>query len=99
MVLRAVDEQLYLPWKIDLLLSSLCVLLYEHTADPDEYTPEENLDRKQIADRVRPELAQRKEAVKRAAGFMSSYVQDVVFPRIGLGKTGEETDYPNNLIF
>ncbi len=89
MILRAVDEQLYLPGKIDALLTSLCVLLYDHTVNPEEYSPAENRQRKQIADRVRPELAQRKAAIGRAAGSISGYIQEVVFPQIGLEKTND----------
>ena len=55
-ILQAIDEKRYLPAKLNILLEALCILLYDNVVDSFEYSLEENLKRKQIADTVKPEL-------------------------------------------
>ncbi|WP_211236727.1 hypothetical protein [Sporocytophaga myxococcoides] len=84
MLLKAIDEQAYLKRKIDILIESICVLLYDNTFQSEEYTDEENEQRQRIAEEVRPELIKRKDKIIKAEGYIRDYVKEFVFPQIGI---------------
>lgn len=84
MLLRAIDEQAYLKHKIDILIESICILLFDNTFQPEEYTDEENERRQKIAKEVRPKLIKRKDKIIKAEEYIRDYVKEVVFPQIGI---------------
>ncbi|MFK7905168.1 MAG: hypothetical protein AB8B69_08590 [Chitinophagales bacterium] len=84
MILKAIDENNYLKGKIEVLIEAICVLLYDNTANREEYSKEGNESREQIAAMIRPELIKRKEKVFAARKRIWGYVKKIVFPQIGL---------------
>lgn len=84
MLLKAIDEQTYLKRKIDILIESICVLLYDNTFQSEEYTNEENELRQRIAEKVRPELIKSKDKILEAEQYIMDYIKDVVFPEISI---------------
>ncbi len=86
MLLEAIDESKYLDNKIDVLIEAVCVLLYDNTVSSDEYSDKENNERVIIAKKVRPELILRKERILKAGDSVMGYIQEVVYPQIGIKK-------------
>ena len=84
MILKAIDESKYHKRKIDVLIEAICVILYNNTFSPEEFSEKENLERKTIADQVRPELMKRKKRISEASDVIMPYIKEVVFPQIGL---------------
>lgn len=84
MLLNAIDESKYLDTKIDVLIEAICVLLYDNTVSPDEYSQKENNKREIIAKKVRPELTKRKDRILKAGDSVMEYIQEVVYPQIGI---------------
>ncbi|MBO9701372.1 MAG: hypothetical protein J7604_14275 [Sporocytophaga sp.] len=84
MTLKAIDEQKYPKHKIDILIESICVLLYDNTFQSEEYSNEENELRQRIAEEVRPELIKRKDKILEAELHIMDYIKNVVFPQIGI---------------
>lgn len=83
--LEAIDNSDYLPLKKDVLLSALCIVYYDHASNSHEYTDAENATRKNIADRVLPELVKRKGLIKNIPDWqLWDYITDVIYPAIGL---------------
>ena len=88
MLLEAIDESRYLKSKIDVLVESICVLLYDYTVAPEEYSEKENKERESIAEKIRPELIKRKNRIVNAGDTIMDYIKEVVYPQIGI-KTKE----------
>lgn len=84
MILESIDEGRYPSRKTNVLIESICVLLYDNTASRYEYSKEENEERENIAKKVRPELVKRIDRIKNAEAIIMDYIKDVVFPQIGL---------------
>ena len=84
MVLNAIDENKYLNSKIDILIEAICVLLYDNSANQEEYSEQENRERELIAQKVRPELFKRKERIIAAEDWVMDYIKKVVYPQIGI---------------
>lgn len=81
-LLKAIDESKYLKSKIDVLIEAICVLLYDNTVSPEEYSDKENRERESIAEKVRPELIKRKTRIIDAGDAVMNYVKEVVYPQI-----------------
>jgi hypothetical protein len=84
MILNAIDESKYPKRKIDVLIESICILLYDNTAAPEEYSKKENDEREQMAKRIRPELIKRRSRIIDAGDAVMDYIQEVVYPQIGI---------------
>lgn len=84
MILKAIDESKYLKSKIDVLVESICVLLYDYTVAPEEYSEKENKERESFAEKIRPELIKRKNRIIEAGDLVMEYIQEVVYPQIGI---------------
>ncbi|MCR9174099.1 MAG: hypothetical protein NXI10_16480 [bacterium] len=84
MLIEAIDNSEYPKEKLNVLIEAICVLLYDNTIAPHEYSKKENKDRKLIADKVRPELIKRKERIREAGDAVMDYIKVVVYPQIGL---------------
>ncbi len=83
--LNAIDKQLYPERKLNILLASLCIIVYDNIAANEEYTDDENIERKKIADKVIPELSHRKHLVAETKEWeIMNYIREAVFPLIGL---------------
>ena len=84
MLLKAIDESKYPKSKIDVLIEAICVLLYDNTVAPEEYSEKENRERESIAKKVRPELIKRKNRIIEAGDLVMEYIQEIVYPQIGI---------------
>lgn len=87
MILKAIDDSAYLKIKIDVLVSSMCVLLYNNTfpcGEFDSFSKSEQEERSADAQIIRPELMKRKQRVYEAKYLIMDYIQAVVFPQIGI---------------
>ena len=84
MLLEAIDESKYLRSKIDVLIEAICILFYDNTVSPEEYSVIENKKRENIAVKVRPELIKRKDKILEAGDAVMDYIKEVVYPQIGL---------------
>lgn len=84
MLLKAIDESTYLKSKIDVLVESICVLLYDYTVASEEYSEKENQERESIAKKIRPELIKRKNRIIDSGDIVREYIQKVVYPQIGI---------------
>lgn len=84
MILNAIDDEKYLDRKIDILLESICILLYDNTASCEEYSKEENDIRGKNKNIVLPELIKRKEKIHKASSLFFDYIKEETFPKIGL---------------
>ncbi|AWH86134.1 hypothetical protein HYN59_13890 [Flavobacterium album] len=85
--LNAIDNKLYPQRKLNILLAALCIIVYDNVAANEEYTDEENIKRKKIADKVIPELSYRKHLIDETKNWeIMDYIRKVVFPLIGLNK-------------
>lgn len=84
MLLDALDESKYLQSKLDVLVEAICILLYDNTVSPEEYSEKQNKERESIAVKVRPELIKRKDKILAAEDAVMDYIKEVVYPQIGL---------------
>lgn len=84
LILNKIDNSTFLKYKIDVLLEAICVLLYDNISSNEEYSDLENIERKKIADKIRPELIKRKEKIKHSEHQIMEYIKNEVFPQIGL---------------
>lgn len=84
MILTAIDESKYPKPKIDVLIEAICVLLYDNTVAPEEYSEKENCERENIAEKVRSELIKRKNRIIEAGDSVMEYIQEIVYPQIGI---------------
>ncbi len=84
MLLEAIDESKYLKSKIDVLVEAICILLYDNTVSPEEYSYKENKERESIAEKVRPELIKRNARIADAGDAVMDYIKEVVYPQIGI---------------
>ena len=66
------------------MIEAFCVLLYDNTVAPEEYSEKENKERESIAKKVRPELLKRKNRIKEAENSIMEYIQEVVYPQIDI---------------
>ena len=87
LLLNAIDKSNYPKAKIDVLIEAICILLYDNTYPSQEFSKEEMAEREAIADKVRPELIKRKERIKQAGDWVMEYIQEVVYPQIGIERT------------
>jgi len=84
LILATLDVKKYPREKLNTLTESICIMLYDHTANAEEYTAAENAKRSIGAELVRPELLKRKPDVRRADALIRGYVKAVVYPQLGL---------------
>lgn len=84
MFLEAIDTSKYPKEKIDILIEAICVLLYDNTVFSEEYSKKENKKREDLAKKIRPELIKRKNRIKEAGNTLWEYIQEVVYPQIGI---------------
>lgn len=84
LLLKGIDELNLPKVKVYVLISALCVILYDQTAYFDELSPIEQKDAKKIANQIRPELVKRKNLVLEAGDWVWDYIRVVVYPEIGL---------------
>jgi len=84
LLLDAIDNSKYLDFKIDVLIESVCIILYDNIISPEEFTKEENENRSKISLEVREELIKRKDRVLEAGDTIMDYVKEVVYPYIGM---------------
>jgi len=82
MLLKAIDESKYPKPKIDILIEAVCILLYDNTVSPEEYSETENRERQNIAQEVKPELIKRKDRIIEAGDSVMDYIKDLVYPQI-----------------
>ena len=81
-ILNSISEGKYLKSKIETLIESLCVLLYDNSANCDEYSEIENQEREKNAKIIRPELIKQKNRIKEMEEHIMEYIKVVVFPQI-----------------
>ena len=84
LILQAIDQKIYLKSKIDVLVSSVCIMLYDLTANQEEHTDEENLEFVDLIELLQTELKKRQNSVICAENYILDYIKKVVFPQIGL---------------
>lgn len=84
MILNSINEGKYLKRKLEILLESICIILYDNTINSDEYSYEENAKRKKNAEIIRPELIKLKDKIKESEKHIMEYIKVIVFPQIGL---------------
>lgn len=84
MFLKAIDDSKYLERKINILIESICVLLYDNVISSEEYTEAENNQREKNKNIILPELIERKERVFKASLYIFDYIKNETFPMIGL---------------
>lgn len=84
LILDVIDHSRYPKEKIDILIESICILLYDNTVSSNDFSEEENQKRKIIADSIRPELTKRKERILQAGDAVMEYIQEIVYPQIGI---------------
>jgi hypothetical protein len=84
MLLEAIDEETYSTKKINVLIEAICILLYDNTVSPEEYSEQENIQRDIIANQVRPELIKRINKIEKAGSSVMEYVQQEIYPQIGI---------------
>ena len=84
MLLTAIDEAKYLKPKINVLIEAICVLLYDNTVSPEEYSEKENQERESLAEKIRPELERRKDRIIEAGENVWEYIRIIVYPQIGI---------------
>ena len=82
LILESINEDKYLKSKIEKLIESLCVLLYDNSANSDEYDEVENEAREKNAKVIRPELIKLKNRIKDMEEYLMDYLKVVVFPQI-----------------
>lgn len=82
--LNAIDNNLYPKKKLGILVSALCILVYDHSGGDEEYTEVENEYRKEIINQVVPELQKRKQLIFDLQNEIMDYIKERVFPLIGL---------------
>lgn len=66
------------------MIEAICVLLYDNTVAPEEYSEKENCERENIAEKVRSELIKRKNRIIEAGDSVMEYIQEIVYPQIGI---------------
>ena len=84
MILIAIGEGKYLKRKIEILLESICILLYDNTVTSNEFNEEEIQEREKNAKFIRPELIKLKGKILDSEKYIMEYVKIVVFPQIGI---------------
>ena len=84
MILTSINEGKYLNRKIEILLESICVLLYDNILISEEHTQEENREREKNTKIILPELLKLKDKIKEIENNIMKYIKVVVFPQIGI---------------
>ncbi len=84
LILNSINEEKYLKRKIEILIESLCVLLYDNTSNCNEYNEIENIKREKNADIIRTELIKIKNKIIEAEEHIMEYIKVVVFQQIGI---------------
>ena len=84
MIINAIDNSEYLDSKINTLLQVVCIMLYDQTIAPEEFTKKENQERELIAKKIRPELIKRKSRIIAIRDSIDDYIKEEVFPQIGI---------------
>lgn len=84
LLLQAIDKGDYLKDKIDVLIEAVCVILYDNSADLEEYSKEERRKMAEISTQLIPELVKRKKRIWEAKNHIWAHVKEVIFPQIGL---------------
>ncbi|WP_291141898.1 hypothetical protein [Flavobacterium sp. UBA7680] len=82
--LTAINEDKYLKRKINILLESICILLYDNSVICNDFSEEENQKREENAKIIRPELIKMKAKIKESEEHIMEYIKVVVFPQIGI---------------
>lgn len=74
----------HLALTVGMLIEAICILLYDNTVSPEEYSDKENRERESIVEKVRPELIKRKTRIVEAGDAVTYYIKEVVYPQIGI---------------
>ena len=82
LILESINEDKYLKSKIETLIESLCVLLYDNSSNSDEYSEVENIEREKNSKIILPELIKLKNRIKDMEDYLMDYIKVVVFPQI-----------------
>ena len=82
--LKSINEGKYLKRKIEILIESVCVLLYDNSVICEENNVEENKEREENEKIIIPELKKLTEKIKDLESNIMEYVKVVVFPKIGI---------------
>ena len=83
-ILKLIDSNEINLSKVEILINSLCVLLYDNAVNDFEYSQEENKTRKEILVEILPELKKRKELLLKFESNIPNYIKDEIFPIIFL---------------
>lgn len=84
LIIESISEGKYLKQKNNILIESLCILLYDNTIESDEFTVEENIERDKNAKIILPKLFSLKNKILESENNIMDYVKVIVFPQIGL---------------
>lgn len=84
LLLKAVDQPLYPEQKRNVIISAMCVLLYDNLSIDENLSGQEKNARKKKADTILPELIKRKKMIENIKAYIMPYIKRVVFPAIGL---------------
>lgn len=84
LLLKAVDQALYTEQKQNVIISALCVLLYDNIDVDDNLSDQEKKAHQKKVDTVLPELLKRKKIIENSKAYIMPYIKRVVFPTIGL---------------
>lgn len=80
LIVKAIDKNHFTNGKKEVLLESLCILLYDNIYKSEEFTNIEEFERKNLASKILPELKRRKELILDLDNYLLDYVKEVVFP-------------------
>ncbi|MEN2399289.1 hypothetical protein GKZ90_0005845 [Flavobacterium sp. MC2016-06] len=81
-ILTAINEGKYLNSKINVLIESICILLYDNTVICNDFSKQENKEREKNAKIILPELIKIKNKIKESEENIMEYIKVVVFPQI-----------------
>ena len=84
LIITSINEDKYLKRKIEILLESICILLYDHTVNPEEYDDDENHIRQKNAEIILPELIKLRDKIIESEKNIMEYIKKVVFPQLGI---------------
>uniref|UniRef100_UPI0040493ADF hypothetical protein n=1 Tax=Flavobacterium sp. TaxID=239 RepID=UPI0040493ADF len=82
LIITSIYEDKYLKRKIEILLESICILLYDNTVNQEEYDDDENHIRQKNAEIILPELIKLRDKIKESEKNIMEYIKKVVFPQL-----------------
>ena len=84
LIITSINDDKYLIRKIEILLESICILLYDNTVNPEEYDDDENHIRQKNAEIILPELIRLRDKIIESEKNIMEYIKKVVFPQLGI---------------